>query len=369
MSNEYLDFDEAVLFLKTTPSTLYKWLQSGKISGHKLGRQWRFLREELELYLSGKAPKVALQKEILHLSELLHSRSKNKKEDDMETEIHALAEKLIWDALDHGSRRIHILPHEGQYLIKFKMNDRSEKISSVSEEFFQKLDEAFNQTSSSMKENGARRAYFQRDSESIQIRYQKLETMTGPRLTLQIWQPKTDVLPFEKIVGDVSIRDRFKKWADAKNGIIVLAGAPGSGKTTTMHSFLSEMVKEDRVVFTLENSAELLIEGVGQVEFKGRSPQEFLDAYEQVMASDPDVIGMGLGSVIGLENVMMTAACEAASTGHVVLLQINEGSHESVMQFLKKHSPANVESLIVGVSVQKLVVVSEKVRKAEYLLN
>ena len=77
-NNEYLDFDEAVSFLKTTPSTLYKWLQAGKIPGHKLGRQWRFLKEELEIHVSGKGSKINIQKDFLALTELLSSRSKPK---------------------------------------------------------------------------------------------------------------------------------------------------------------------------------------------------------------------------------------------------------------------------------------------------
>jgi len=67
MENEYLDFDQAVALLKTTPSTLYKWLQAGKIPGHKLGRQWRFLKEELEIHVSGKGSKINIQKDFLAL--------------------------------------------------------------------------------------------------------------------------------------------------------------------------------------------------------------------------------------------------------------------------------------------------------------
>ncbi|MBC7370981.1 MAG: helix-turn-helix domain-containing protein, partial [Bdellovibrionaceae bacterium] len=50
-NHDYLDFDEAVGYLKTTSSTLYKWLQNGKVPGHKLGRQWRFSKDELELHV------------------------------------------------------------------------------------------------------------------------------------------------------------------------------------------------------------------------------------------------------------------------------------------------------------------------------
>ena len=64
-NNEYLDFDQAVCFLKTTPSTLYKWLQAGKIPGHKLGRQWRFLKDELDIHVSGKGSKINVQLRLL----------------------------------------------------------------------------------------------------------------------------------------------------------------------------------------------------------------------------------------------------------------------------------------------------------------
>jgi len=52
-TEDFLNFDEAVEFLRTTPSTLYKWLQADKIPAHKLGRQWRFVRRELEAHLAG----------------------------------------------------------------------------------------------------------------------------------------------------------------------------------------------------------------------------------------------------------------------------------------------------------------------------
>jgi excisionase family DNA binding protein len=62
-SKSYLDFDEAVVLLKTTPSTLYKWLQNGKVPGHKLGRQWRFLRDELEGFMHAPSVQTDTHKE------------------------------------------------------------------------------------------------------------------------------------------------------------------------------------------------------------------------------------------------------------------------------------------------------------------
>ena len=92
--HEYLDFDEAVQFLKTTPSTLYKWLQAGKIPGHKLGRQWRFLKDELEIHVSCKGSRIHIQKDFLNLAELLSTRSNNK-ENDMNANATSISEKIM----------------------------------------------------------------------------------------------------------------------------------------------------------------------------------------------------------------------------------------------------------------------------------
>ena len=111
-ATDYLDFDEAVVFLKTTPSTLYKWLQAGKIPGHKLGRQWRFSKDQLELYVSGQINKTTLNKEANELCALLEKRNQ-RKDLKMDTNMDVSSEKIIWDAYDHGSRVVHICPAKG----------------------------------------------------------------------------------------------------------------------------------------------------------------------------------------------------------------------------------------------------------------
>jgi len=99
--NEYLTFEEAIAFLNTTRSTLYRWLREEKVPAHKLGRQWRFLRTELQVYRgSGERSKVE-QEGLADLARLLHTRMP--KEAEMKTEgntTSAVAENLIWNAVD-----------------------------------------------------------------------------------------------------------------------------------------------------------------------------------------------------------------------------------------------------------------------------
>ena len=284
-------------------------------------------------------------------------------------DIQQLTEQLIWDAFDHKARLVHIYPSKGKFEISYRsQRDGLDKLSSIQEEFFNELDNNLKSWSLPVGQENSRRLFLSREQgEELQVRYQKIETVTGPRLTLRIWQPENDVLPFERIHGgDESALATFKKWAQIPHGIILISGAPGSGKTTTVYSLLRELKNQGRIVFTIEETVEMVIDGVNQVEMKSRHREDFEEMFDQVMSSDPDVVCLGLSSNFqGHEDAVFAAAYEAASTGHLVVLQMSEASGEEALDFLKKHSKHNVEALVMGISSQVLVT-AEKGRKAKY---
>lgn len=361
-NSEYLDFDEAVQFLRTTPSTLYKWLQAGKIPGHKLGRQWRFLKDELEIHVSGKGSRIQVQKDFISLAELLSTRSKIK-ENEVNTQASAISEMLLWDAFDHGSRLVHIYPSKGKYEISYRTKEGLKKLTTIQEDSFNELDDSLTKISTALDDGASRRIYLHRSEEDVlQIRYQKLETVTGPRLTLRLWQPEKDVLPLEKITGDTSALATFKSWLTKPSGLILVSGANGSGKTTTVYSLINEYKNQGRLVFTIEDSAELVIEGINQVEIKGKQSENFDEIFEKVYLSDPDVICLGLGSCIGIEDKVFKAAYQAASTGHIVIVQLDKASCEEAVSAFKKYVNYPLDHLLVGVSCQKLVAEKGKVK-------
>lgn len=362
-NNEYLDFDEAVQFLKTTPSTLYKWLQAGKIPGHKLGRQWRFLQDELEIHVSGKGPRIHIQKDFLNLNELLSTRT-SYKENEMSINATSISEKIIWDAFDHGSRLVHIYPSRGKYEISYRTKAKMETLTAIQEDSFKELDDSLTNNSTSLDEGNSRRIYLHRGEDDVlQVRYQKLETVAGPRLTLRLWKTEKDVLPLEKITGgDENALAQFKNLLTKKSGLTLISGANGSGKTTTIYSLINEFKNQGRLVFTIEDTAELVIEGINQVEIKGRQFDNFNEVFEKVYDSDPDVICLGLGSYVGIEEKVFSAAYKAASTGHIVIVQMDQPSCAQAVSTFKKFVHFPVDHLIAGVSCQKLVEESGKVR-------
>jgi excisionase family DNA binding protein len=364
-SSDYLDFDQAVSYLKTTPSTLYKWLQAGKVPGHKLGRQWRFLKDELDLHISGTGSKINIQKDFLGLSELLTKRSK--KENKMETSMDSISEKIIWDAFDHGSRVIHMYPTKGKYEISYRTSKGMEKLISIQEESFKKIDEALAQLTVNPEEESSKRINLVRENENneadlLQVKYQKLDTVTGPRLTLRLWQTEKDVMPLEKITADKNALDNFKAMTDKRSGLIIVTGAPGSGKTTTLYSLINEFKRKGNVVFTIEETAELIIDGINQVEVKSKNADQLEKVFEKVYSSDPDVICMSLGPTHGTEFVIYNLAYRAASSGHLVVLLMHQASCKEAVSTFNKFIGQPTEHVIAGVSCQKLIESDGKVK-------
>jgi type IV pilus assembly protein PilB len=373
---EYLDFDGAVDLLKTTPSTLYKWLQTGKIPGHKLGRQWRFSREELDLHVSGRAPRITLQKEVLQLTEFLEKRAQNVKtmegqEMDLQNE---LPEKLIWDAFDHRCDEIHLSPSRGKYEITYHSSKRNfgtvtakyEKVVSIEESLFKLMDDFWVQQSNPIKDANSRRIFLQRSEEdALQIRYQKLETVAGPRLTLTLTQPKLAYFGIEKIGMTDEEQHEVRNWAGHSKGLILVSGSDGSGKTTTIYSLMNELKKDNRVIFTLETAASLVIDGINQVEFSSRDQDDFEKKFEEICLSNPSVICLGLGANFGLEKAIASAAYHAAAGGILVLLQVPADSVEKAVENFERDAGVSSASVLIGASWQKLVNRDGKL-KAQY---
>lgn len=367
--NEYLDFDQAVGFLKTTPSTLYKWLQAGKIRGHKLGRQWRFLREELNIHVSGAGSKINVQKDFLNLSDLLTTRSKTK-DVKMETNMDVIPEKIIWDAYDHGSRVIHIYPSKGKYEISYRTLNGLEKLTSIQEETFKLIDEtlatiSIGQGKGYEKRINLLREYNNEDTDILQVKYQKLDTVTGSRITLRLWQTEKDVMPLSKITSDKGVLNNFKKMTSKKNGLLIVTGGSGSGKTTTIYSLINEFKNKGHVVFSIEDKTELVIEGINQIELNDNSTDQLEYLFESVYSSDPDVICLNLGASLDAADKAYKLAYKAASTGHLVVLLMHQASCKEAVNTFNKFINHPTEHIIAGVSCQRLVEVNGKFH-AEY---
>ena len=358
MDDQYLDFDEAVAFLKTNSSTLYKWLQSGKVPGHKLGRQWRFVRDELELHLSGKSG-VSGSPEKTAFEKLLSQRSNDPKL--ILGDISQLVTALSWDAFSHTARAVHFVPQDGQYEILYRIQNKTEKLITIPAGLFYQLDQVLQDLSVPVHDVLSRRAYVSDiHDNAFQMHYQKTETYAGPRVTLQLHQASYTPPALETIVPDTAQRAVFTDWLARDRGIIIVSGGLGSGKTTTALSFLNHLKQRGKIVFSLEDSTGLIVDGINQIELRDESLSRFTQTCSTILASDPDVVAFFLSSYITLKQAVFEAAYRAASVGQLVLIHLHVPSCDAVFDMVKRFIPEALdENLMVGISSQSLIKSSE----------
>lgn len=369
MNEQYLDFDEAVAFLKTNSSTLYKWLQSGKVPGHKLGRQWRFLREELELHISGKTLNIQSQHDALALASLVQSRANNRKV-PAPSDIAGLTEALIWDGFYQEATAIHLAPSDDRYTLSYRTRGELKTILTLSESMFQALHQALLNLCEPAGSDDARRAYLQHNEEdACLVTYQRLETRMGTHVTLQLREPYRDVPALNHIVSNATDYAVLQQWLAHNHGIIAITGAWGSGKTTTTVSCLDYLKEQGKIVFTLEDDDTYVVPGIHQIALRSGQIAEFEQHFAKIMASDADAICLILNSYTSLHDVILQAAYRAATTGHLVILHLNAPTGEVALNQIKQVIPNAVdEKLLIGISSQELVSNGPNTRKASFKL-
>jgi hypothetical protein len=131
---------------------------------------------------------------------------------------------------------------------------------------------------------------------------------------------------------------------------------------------MNEMKKQNRVIFTLENATSLVIDGINQVEYSSRDKEDFGRNFEAISMAGPSVICLGLGLTYGLEKEIYSAAYHAASTGTLVILQMNADSAKEAIEIFEREVGQSTKKILVGASWQKLVSQGGKI-KAQYDFN
>ena len=152
-------------------------------------------------------------------------------------------------------------------------------------------------------------------NKSIDIRTSTFPSMYGENIVLRILDKTKGVPTLSELI--LSDRDLgiFRKVINASRGIILATGPTGSGKTTTIYSFINALNKEDKNVMTIEDPIEYEIQGVVQSNVDPKAGVTFPNALRSILRQDPDIIYVG--EIRDLETAEI--AVRAALTGHLVL--------------------------------------------------
>lgn len=158
--------------------------------------------------------------------------------------------------------------------------------------------------------------------EQFDIRVSVLPTLYGEKVVLRLLNSDATEIDLNSLGFSKFDLDNFLQGVKKPNGILLLSGPTGSGKTTTLYATLKLLNKETRNILTIEDPVEYTLEGINQVQLKESIGLTFAAALRTFLRQDPDVIMVG--EIRDPETANM--AIRAALTGHLVLSTIHTNS-------------------------------------------
>ena len=188
---------------------------------------------------------------------------------------------------------------------------------------------------------------------SIDIRVSIIPTALGERAVLRLLDRQAGVLGLETLGFNDSILYSFKNLLLRHNGIILVTGPTGSGKTTSLYASLLKLNTEERNIITVEDPVEYQLNGIGQMHINPKIGLTFASGLRSILRQDPDI--MMVGEIRDMETAEI--AVHASLTGHLVLstLHTNDAPSAIVRLIDMGIEPFLIASSLICVLAQRLV--------------
>ncbi len=191
------------------------------------------------------------------------------------------------------------------------------------------------------------------DGEEVELRLSTMPTAFGEKLVMRIFDPEILVKNFADLGFSREQTALWNGWTSQPNGIILVTGPTGSGKTTTLYSTLKQVATPEVNVCTVEDPIEMIEPAFNQMQVQHNIGLNFADGVRTLLRQDPDIIMVG--EIRDMETAEM--AIQAALTGHLVLSSLHTNDAPSaITRLLELGVPAYLlNSTLLGVMAQRLV--------------
>ncbi len=191
------------------------------------------------------------------------------------------------------------------------------------------------------------------DGQEVELRLSTLPTAFGEKMVMRVFDPDVLLKNFHDLGFSTEDSRRWEGMAQQPNGIILVTGPTGSGKTTTIYSTLKSLATEDVNVCTIEDPIEMVEPSFNQMQVQNNIDLSFAAGIRALMRQDPDIIM--IGEIRDLETAEM--ATQAALTGHLVLSTLHTNDAPSaVTRLLELGVPAYlIRATVLGVMAQRLL--------------
>jgi len=202
--------------------------------------------------------------------------------------------------------------------------------------------------------------------ETLDIRVSVLPTFYGERVVMRLLMQSSQIPQINELGFNDDLIDDVKKLLRSSHGIILVTGPTGSGKTTSLHSFLREVEEPEKNLITVEDPVEYKSDNIAQIQVNEKVGLTFAAALRSILRQDPDVIMIGEIRDEETANI----AIRAALTGHLVFSTLHTNSAAATISRLADMGvePFLISSSLLGILAQRLVrVLCEECKEEDVL--
>ncbi len=267
-----------------------------------------------------------------------------------------LANKIIVTAVTSRASDIHMDPVDEGLKIRFRIDGALQDHTIIPREYERnlttriKLIANMNITETRLPQDGAIKGRI--DDRDLDMRVSALPTNEGEKIVIRILDYTRSLAGLESLGFSHKNFEKVKRMLEVPNGIILVTGATGSGKSTTTYSMLQELNKEYTNIITVEDPIEMNIEGINQVQVNSEIGLSFAAVLRSILRQDPNIIL--IGEIRDSETAQI--AVRASITGHLVLSTIHTNNSLSTIERLLDMDVERylLSSALTGIISQKL---------------
>lgn len=270
-----------------------------------------------------------------------------------------LVNQIIIHAVKSGASDIHFEGRDGAFLIRVRIDGSLTTIKrypkSVHEPIIARIKVIGQLDVAETRRSQDGRINLKIGNRAIDIRVSTMPSINGEKAVLRILERSSDFTSLKQIGLDGELYETFRPFLERPNGIILVTGPTGSGKTTTLYASLLAMNRENKNVVTIEDPVEYHIDNVTQVQMNPAVNLTFANAIKTFLRQDPDIILVGEVR----DNETAEAAIQASLTGHLVLSTLHTNDSPTAIARLVE---MDVEPFLISSSL--LIVIGQRlVRK------
>ena len=263
-----------------------------------------------------------------------------------------IVNRIILFASKNRASDIHFDPREDCCMIRMRIDGKLQDHCKVPKMYEKnlatrvKLISKMNITETRVPQDGAIKGIV--DGRELDMRVSALPTNEGEKIVIRLLDYSNSLDGIESLGFMPNNLKKIQRLLDIPNGIILVTGATGSGKSTTSYAMLSALNTEDINIITVEDPVEMNIEGINQVHVNAEIGLTFASALRSILRQDPDVIL--IGEIRDSETAQI--AVRAAITGHLVLSTIHTNN---ALATIERLLDMNVERYLLSTALNGII--------------